>query len=195
LTNCTIACNVAFAGSGGLGGSGAIYTAAGSQGPYGYASGGTPSGYLLNVLVASNTPAGGDTFPVAGLGPLADNGGPTLTMALLAGSPAIDAGSAVGAPATDQRGIPRPQGPAVDIGAYECLSAPLLLGLTIQNTTNCCLEVAGLPMQTFVLQASSNLLNWWTVTNFPGTNGFIQYVDSVACRGGNRFYRLETAGQ
>jgi CSLREA domain-containing protein len=52
---------------------------------------------------------------------LADNGGPTETQALKAGSPAIDRGgtSANGCPATDQRGVPRPQGPACDIGAFE----------------------------------------------------------------------------
>jgi hypothetical protein len=49
------------------------------------------------------------------LGPLAANGGPTLTRAPAAGSPAIDHGC----PATDQRGVPRPQGPACDIGAVE----------------------------------------------------------------------------
>jgi hypothetical protein len=55
------------------------------------------------------------------LGPLADNGGPTQTMALLPGSPAIDRGgtAANGCPATDQRGVTRPQGPACDIGAFE----------------------------------------------------------------------------
>jgi predicted outer membrane repeat protein len=53
------------------------------------------------------------------LGPLADNGGPTQTMALQAGSPAIDAGTNTGCPATDQRGVTRPQGAACDIGAYE----------------------------------------------------------------------------
>jgi hypothetical protein len=55
------------------------------------------------------------------LGSLANNGGPTLTMALLPGSPAIDHGgtAANGCPATDQRGVSRPQGPACDIGAYE----------------------------------------------------------------------------
>ena len=52
------------------------------------------------------------------LGPLANNGGPTPTMALLTGSPAIDTGSSVFAPATDQRGDPRPQR-AIDIGALE----------------------------------------------------------------------------
>jgi CSLREA domain-containing protein len=53
------------------------------------------------------------------LGPLADNGGQTQTRALLPGSPAIDAGDNAGCPATDQRGVSRPQGVACDIGAYE----------------------------------------------------------------------------
>jgi len=49
------------------------------------------------------------------LGPLADNGGPTLTRALLPGSPAVDAADPAAAPPTDQRGVPRNP----DIGAYE----------------------------------------------------------------------------
>lgn len=53
------------------------------------------------------------------LADLADNGGPTRTCAILAGSSAIDAGTASGAPAVDQRGEVRPQGSGVDIGAYE----------------------------------------------------------------------------
>jgi hypothetical protein len=53
------------------------------------------------------------------LGPLADNGGPTKTMALLPGSPPIDAGVAAPDVTTVQRGIPRPQGRAPDIGAFE----------------------------------------------------------------------------
>jgi CSLREA domain-containing protein len=51
------------------------------------------------------------------LGPLANHGGPTDTVALLPGSPALDA--AEGCPATDQRGVTRPQGATCDIGAYE----------------------------------------------------------------------------
>ncbi|GAA2614263.1 MULTISPECIES: right-handed parallel beta-helix repeat-containing protein [Streptomyces] len=51
------------------------------------------------------------------IGPLSDNGGPTDTVALLPGSPALDA--ADGCPATDQRGVTRPQGATCDIGAYE----------------------------------------------------------------------------
>jgi hypothetical protein len=44
----------------------------------------------------------------ARLGPLADNGGPTPTHALLPGSPAIDAGDDVDCPPADQRGVARP---------------------------------------------------------------------------------------
>jgi hypothetical protein len=55
------------------------------------------------------------------LGPLANNGGPTQTMALETGSPAINAGDpdTAGLPATDQRGLPRVVGGRVDIGAFE----------------------------------------------------------------------------
>jgi hypothetical protein len=53
------------------------------------------------------------------LGPLADNGGPTLTHALLSGSPALDAADPAACPATDQRGVARPQGAGCDVGAFE----------------------------------------------------------------------------
>jgi CSLREA domain-containing protein len=57
------------------------------------------------------------------LGPLQDNGGPTWTHALLPGSPAIDASSGdCPPPATDQRGVLRPQGAGCDIGSVESLS-------------------------------------------------------------------------
>jgi hypothetical protein len=63
------------------------------------------------------------------LGPLQDNGGPTETMALLVGSPALGAGSCVdatGAPLlVDQRGFPRASATGCDIGAYE--NTPLTL--------------------------------------------------------------------
>ncbi len=50
------------------------------------------------------------------IGPLADNGGPTPTRALLGGSFALSAASTCSA--TDQRGAPRPGGPC-DAGAFE----------------------------------------------------------------------------
>src|SRR5688572_15182383 len=55
----------------------------------------------------------------ASLGPLAANGGPTLTHALNAGSPALDAANPASCPATDQRGVARPQGPGCDVGSVE----------------------------------------------------------------------------
>jgi hypothetical protein len=63
------------------------------------------------------------------LGPLAANGGPTLTQALTPGSPAIDAGSCTDAAGSlvtsDQRGLSRPQpaGGKCDIGALEFVPA------------------------------------------------------------------------
>jgi hypothetical protein len=61
------------------------------------------------------------------LGQLANNGGPTDTYALMADSPAIDAGDNAGCPLVDQRGVSRPQdsdgdGTAVcEIGAFEAM--------------------------------------------------------------------------
>lgn len=55
----------------------------------------------------------------AGLGPLASNGGPTLTHAVLTNSPALDGGSITAILAFDQRGIMRPQRTGADIGAFE----------------------------------------------------------------------------
>ena len=55
------------------------------------------------------------------LGPLQDNGGPTLTHALLPGSPAIDAGDPNfhPPPFDDQRGCPRVSNGRIDIGSFE----------------------------------------------------------------------------
>jgi hypothetical protein len=58
------------------------------------------------------------------LGPLQNNGGLTKTMALLPGSPAIDAGDNTNAPEWDQRGpgYPRIVNGVIDIGAFEVQS-------------------------------------------------------------------------
>lgn len=60
------------------------------------------------------------------LGALADNGGPTKTMALGAGSPALDVvpSTAAGCTAADQRGTTRPQGKGCDAGAFEVFMPP-----------------------------------------------------------------------
>lgn len=65
-------------------------------------------------------PVGADQVVAdAGVGPLADNGGPTQTHALLSDSPAIDAANGALCPATDQRGTARPQGAGCDGGSFE----------------------------------------------------------------------------
>lgn len=65
---------------------------------------------------------------------LGDHGGPTKTLSLRPGSPAIDAGDAAGCAAAggvDQRGVPRPQpaGGRCDIGAYEYQYVPTSIAL------------------------------------------------------------------
>lgn len=74
----------------------------------------------INNLITS--PASAIIFADPLLGPLADNGGPQQTMALGAGSPAINAGNPTTCPATDQRSVSRPQGSGCDIGAYEVVA-------------------------------------------------------------------------
>ncbi len=87
-----------------------------------------------------------------GLGTLADNGGPTQTIALLAGNPAINAGSnalavdpTTGNPlTTDQRGagFPRIVGGTVDIGSYE-VQGTVVVGTSVTwGTQTATLETA-----------------------------------------------------
>lgn len=214
VTNCTVALNRATPGTGGFGGG-----QNGVNGVNGVAGGFKTGGAsLLNTLLSGNTPTncigvitdaghnlssdsscafnaeGSRTNTDPKLGPLADNGGPTMTMALLPGSPAVDAGAATGAPSTDERGVVRPQGPGVDIGAFEYQYIPVFTGATIQNATNCQVQIAGLlPTKTFTLQISSNLLNWWDGTNFiAGSNGLFQCVDPMPGDTHARFYRLKS---
>jgi hypothetical protein len=93
-------------------------------------------GYNLvgNSSDCSFSPSIGDLIGIdPGLGLLQDNGGPTWTHGLLSGSPAIDAGSSdCPEPATDQRGVGRPQGSACDIGAFEFVVATQIVGIDIK---------------------------------------------------------------
>lgn len=87
----------------------------------------TSKGYNLSDDQSCNFAAAGDVQnPDARVGPLAANGGPTQTVALTGGSPAIDAGDPSGCIddggrllTVDQRGTRRPAGGRCDIGAYE----------------------------------------------------------------------------
>ena len=66
------------------------------------------------------------------LGPLADNGGPTQTMALLPGSPAVDAGDPAQLGVPDQRGLVRSGG--VNIGAYQASATAFLVSAPAKVT-------------------------------------------------------------
>ena len=135
LVNCTIANNTSTEKGGGVyvrgeldyvntiiannkgGGNCAI------GGPGGYKGEGTIGVNSNNLVVGGGCSPDYSDDPL--LGPLADNGGGTLTHALLPGSPAIDAISAISCTVpTDQRGAPRPVAQTspdtpCDIGAFE----------------------------------------------------------------------------
>ncbi len=146
LANTLIAENSVGEGIGGQGGKGAV-TLGGNSGANG-ANGSNGGFFGPDVAGTVNTSdrdligdgsdsnlvngvngdqVGTDVSPInPQLGPLQFNGGPTQTMALLANSPAINAGdnNAPGLPATDQRGFPRIVGGIVDIGAFEFGAEP-----------------------------------------------------------------------
>ena len=131
---------------------GGILLGVGGSGPDINGGGFNSLDYNLIEDTATGTITGTTTHNLTGVspmvGPLADNGGPTRTLALLPGSPAIDAGSAVTDPLTslalavDQRGNRRPadeppaggSGNASDIGAFEFQTAPTLSAIARQST-------------------------------------------------------------
>jgi CSLREA domain-containing protein len=122
LASVTIAQNTALRdGSGIQAGSGPLTITSSVIGANGVQPcGGTITDGGFNVTAqAAECP--GTTLGDPKLGPLQNNGGPTQTMALAPGSPAIDLVPAGGpfCPPTDQRGVHRPQGSACDAGAYE----------------------------------------------------------------------------
>lgn len=87
-------------------------------------------GQKNNPGVANVSPGATDVIPALNVTTpkivspaLKNNGGPTPTHALVLGSPALDR-IAAGAPATDQRGVTRPQNGLSDIGAFELAVGP-----------------------------------------------------------------------
>jgi hypothetical protein len=154
------------------------------------------------------------------LAPLASNGGFAPTHLLQAGSPAIDAGSCV--VGTDQRGIPRPQGPACDLGAVEVVvptpatdffmltpcrrvdtrsGSPLVCGANhyfILTGGSC-----GVPASATAVAANVTVVQTSAVGNlnvFPATAAFppqtaIVNYSAGATRGNNAIIPLSASGQ
>jgi hypothetical protein len=210
MTNCTWALNSALGGVSGAGGAGGYSAGSpgtpGSPGTNGTAQGGlvTAGARIVNCLIATNTPANccgwltdaghnlsSDSACAltnsaslngvdAKLGPLGWNGGPTLTMSLLAGSAAIDGADDSAAPRLDQRGLPRPAGLAADIGAVEYGAMIPTLAIRQSGATALDLLGVGNANQPCRLLASPDLAYWSSIsTNAFGTDGAVVFhVDS-----------------
>jgi hypothetical protein len=129
-----------------------------------YCAIGNTTGYIPSPL--------GGSLPVGAalnMGVLSGNGGPTQTVPLLVGSPAIDAGDpAQGGPGfTDQRGTARPQGAGVDIGAFEQIPGIPTAGgpaggFTSLTDAN---AAANTPYTFTVTYADSVAMNYSTINN------------------------------
>jgi hypothetical protein len=132
------------------------------------------------------------------LGPLANNGGPALTQALLNDSPAIDAGDNTALPSTDERGYSRivdgdDNGSAiVDIGAVE---QGLFRLRTIPQTAASIqssgfqLFLTGESNRLYVTEFSPDLFNWTSFATNQSPGVEIPVVDIATGASGKRFYR------
>jgi hypothetical protein len=110
-------------------------------------------------------------------------------MALLPASPAIDAGDNSASPPTDQRGVPRPQGLACDIGAFEL--APTLT-LTREQQGLMRLDYAFQAGKTNLITASTNLFNWVLIgTGVSDANGRFEFEDAASIWLPLRFYQVQ----
>jgi hypothetical protein len=78
----------------------------------------------------------GDTVAQADLGPLANNGGPTETNALLPGSLALGKGLTANTAGYDQRGVARPIGQPGDVGAFQFSAPPSITTEPSSATVN-----------------------------------------------------------
>jgi hypothetical protein len=203
--------NLALAGSGGPGTTGINGTNGSSGTGYDLKGQFQSQGYDFvgqNDSAFTWYSAVGDIIPSAGnqvgplLGSLTNNGGHTLTVALLAGSPAIDAGddSLANTVATDQRGYPRLSGGHVDVGAFEVQVAttynpPVLRNPGFLTNGAFTFSFTNNPGLSFGVYASSNValsLSQWTRVGAAAQlmPGQYQFTDAVATNYPTRFYQL-----
>ncbi len=160
-------------------------------------SGGDISGSITSG--ASNLVGSADIA----LAPLANYGGPTMTMPPLPGSPAIDTGSdsVTNFLITDQRGAPRKVGLHVDVGAVEGIYNPAGVG---QLTSMKRLDEGSVQFtftnfsdMSFSVLASTNVslpLNLWTnlgpALEAPAGSGQFFFNDPQTTNNPQRFYRV-----
>ena len=126
------------------------------------------------------------------LSTLANNGGPTQTVALLPGSPALNAGDNILAPKLDQRGYLRVG--ASDIGAFELGGTPLrITSVARLPNGHVVLQGVGVPNSTHTLHFSPDLsFNSFTrlTAIVANASGGITHDDAGAAGITKRFYRL-----
>ncbi|MFN7930654.1 MAG: choice-of-anchor Q domain-containing protein [Blastocatellia bacterium] len=168
VTNCTLVGNSAEgvnSGGGGINNNSGTATVTNT-----IAVGNTASSNpdLRGTFTTSNNLTGSQTTAL--LGTLGNYGGTTDTYPLLPGSPAINAGTSSGAPATDQRGVARPQQTGVDIGAIESRGFTLAV-----NSGNNQSTVAGSnftnSLQVTVTSSNSEPVDGGQVTFIPPGSG------------------------
>ncbi|HEY0550091.1 MAG TPA: choice-of-anchor Q domain-containing protein [Verrucomicrobiae bacterium] len=125
------------------------------------------------------------------LGPLADNGGPTLTHALLPGSPALEAGDDTLA-GTDQRGRPRRSGAHVDIGAYEFTTPTFTLVRMLANGALTLTMVSEIPFSVVANPDVTEESSQWTYLGPARAMGagVYEFTDTNLTHNPYRFYRL-----
>jgi predicted outer membrane repeat protein len=153
------------------------------------------SGLTATGLVpdANGNLIGSDTTPIGPmLGPLQNNGGPTLTMALLPGSPAIDRGTNPLSLSSDQRGFPfaRVVGSAADMGAFESQTSPNLVVTSAADRLDTTFDPANLTLRDAVSLANA-IPGTDTVTFAPSLSGMpvqlsmgeLSITDSVTIQG------------
>jgi len=110
-------------------------------------------------------------------------------------SPALDQGEAAGAPAEDLRRVPRPQGPAWDIGAHEVAIEPILVGpeFVRAGSTNR-FDLVGAPFGATSTLLGSMVSGQTNVPDCPGVSidlGAPRVLASIAAdAGGDALFEL-----
>jgi hypothetical protein len=208
MINCTVATNYANGGSGtpqGQGTGGGIYTfmpftlintivagnGANSNSPDLWGALFVSSG--VNLIGNNQGATGLSVYDFqnvsANLGTLTNNGGSTLTCVPLPGSYAIGYASSTGVPTTDQRGVPRPQNGAYDIGAVQTVTnSPYLMNSAFIKGTGFALDSIFDSTNKYRIQSSTNLTAWTDLyTNT--SSGVLHFTDTTATNLNRRFYR------
>jgi hypothetical protein len=117
------------------------------------------------------------------LGPLQNNGGPTKTMALLVGSPALNTGDPTQLGVPDQRGVVRRGG--VDIGAYQACAVSLTFSAPDTVT-------AGMPFDVTVVAIdpyNQPAVGYTGTVHFMASNGAMANYTFTAADGGQHTFR------